>query len=538
MRKVLCTLLVAGLMVSCASAPRGGQAGSARHADTYCNPLDVPVADPFVFRDRDGTYYLYGTFDDPGLPVWSSKNLVDWQRRGTAFLPEKGTWSRSELWAPEVFEHRGKYYMHFTARGEQDREGRPNRGVVLAEGTSPVGPFREVSAPWLDPGRNVIDGHVFRDENGKMYLYTVRIDHPPEWTWFEIHVQRLGDDLRPAGESVMCIRPSEPWEGKLVNEGPFVVRRGDTYFLTYSANAFDDPNYSVGYATAKSPMGPWTKSKAGPVLKRTERVNGPGHHGFVQSPDGSEWFVIYHRHRHTDRPGWLRELCIDRVRFTDRDIKVDGPTTTPQPMPSGAARLVRGQNDEFSARELDRRRWTVFNEDPSRWSIEAGKLTIRTADGDVFEDRADVRNLFLQRAPRADFDVVTGVAIDPEKDHEAASLYAWQDSNNYVKVAVVYAKGGAKLEVAKEADGHYAFDLAELNGLSPARGLEFRISKKGDEYRFFVRDARERGEWRELGTREAKFTELHVGIAAGSPVSTRSIPATFDFVRFLPAGQQ
>jgi GH43 family beta-xylosidase len=139
----------------------------------------------------------------------------------------------------------------------------------------------------------------------------------------------------------MCISPTLDWEGPMVNEGPFVLRHGDTYLLTWSANPYWDRNYSVGLATATSPLGPWTKSTAGPILKPTEFVSGPGHHCFIESPDGKELFIAYQstatdewprRPRPCDRPRRIVEAPEGMT------IRIDGPTHTPQPVPSGAAK--------------------------------------------------------------------------------------------------------------------------------------------------------------------------------------------------------
>ena len=308
---------------------------------TYQNPLDVGIADPFIFREGD-TYYLYGTEAGDGLFVWTSRDLVNWTNRGHAFQRTIQTWSRRDFWAPELFKHRDKYYLHFTALGGGKERDRRTRRVVLAEGDSPLGPFREIKAPWfdVDDGRPVIDGHVFRDENGQLYLYTVHLDAPPRHKCFEIHVRKLDEQLNPSAEATMCVSPTLDWEGELVNEGPFVLRRGDTYYLTWSANPYWDRNYSVGLATAKSPLGPWTKSTKGPILKASDSVSGPGHHSFIESPDGKELFIAYHVHRDPKNGKGGRLLAIDRVKWVEVDgaptLKVDGPTHTPQPVPSGA----------------------------------------------------------------------------------------------------------------------------------------------------------------------------------------------------------
>ena len=325
-----------------APAVRGGGGAASRPSATYTNPLPVQIADPFVFRDGD-LYYLYGTAARDGLLVWTSTDLVNWQPRGHAFRRTEGTWSRRDFWAPEIFKHRGKYYLHFTANAS-DQRGRAAavRRLVLAEGDSPLGPFREVRAPWFQTEFDTIDGHVFKDRDGQLYLYSVYLPRPPKIKTFEVHVRKLDDDLVPSAESTRCIARSEAWEGVDVNEGPFVVRHGDDYLLTYSGQPYWSPDYAVGIATAKSPLGPWTKSKAGPILKRADGVSGPGHHSFVPSPDGSELFVVYHVHRFPEKPGDPRALAIDRVTIVDGDggrpptMKVAGPTTRPQPVPSGA----------------------------------------------------------------------------------------------------------------------------------------------------------------------------------------------------------
>jgi beta-xylosidase len=315
-------------------------ATTAPHATTatYTNPLAIPehIADPFVFREGD-TYYLYGTSARDGLLVWTSGDLVNWQPRGHALTRTNDAWARRDFWAPELFKHRDKYYLHFTANHGNRQD--PIRRLVLAEGDSPLGPFREVKAPWFEPRYDTIDGHVFRDRDGQLYLYSVYLPQPPEVEAFQIHVRKLDENLVPSAESKMCVTASEPWEGKHVNEGPFVLRHGDDYLLTYSGMPYTSPDYAVGLATAKSPLGPWKKSAQGPILKRAAGVSGPGHHCFIESPDGKELFIVYHVHKYQDRPGDPRVMAIDRVRIVDGNpptMKVIGPTTQPQSMPSGA----------------------------------------------------------------------------------------------------------------------------------------------------------------------------------------------------------
>src|SRR5688572_18547401 len=83
-----------------------------RGEDTFANPIDVLLADPFIHKEGD-TYYLYGTAARDGLLVWTSKDLVDWQLRGHAYQRSREiTWGRFDFWAPELFKHNGKFYLH------------------------------------------------------------------------------------------------------------------------------------------------------------------------------------------------------------------------------------------------------------------------------------------------------------------------------------------------------------------------------------------------------------------------------------------
>jgi len=143
-------------------------------------------------------------------------------------------------------------------------------------------------------------------------------------------------------EPVLCLYPSQEWEGinsmwARSNEGMTVFKNDNIYYMTYSANHYQDPNYGIGFATSHKPLGMWNKSKENPILKNDipDGVSGPGHNSIIKSPDNKEWFIIYHSHASTTNPGHLRILNIDRMLFMeDSNIKVVGPTRTPQLYPS------------------------------------------------------------------------------------------------------------------------------------------------------------------------------------------------------------
>jgi beta-xylosidase len=495
--------------------------------DTYQNPLDVIIADPFALK-HDDTYYLYGTtVASYGFQVFSSKNLIDWRNHGFIYQRSKDSWGRNKFWAPECFRHDGKFYFHYTAAGEAK-----SLRVHLAVADTPLGPFKDIKNPWLDPGQAVIDTHVFKDADGQLYLYYV-IDCS-ENKFSEIRVCKLSDDLTPSAESAFCARPSQPWEGETWNEGPFVLKHKDTYYLVYSGNAFFDEHYGLGYATAPTPMGPWTKFANNPILQKTPGAAGPGHNGFIESPDCKELFAVYHT---LQNPGFnaARQLAADRVRFVPAADKsapdvlvIDGPTTNPQPFPAGAKPVTRAESDDFSSPDIDHARWTIFNENPKYYSLTDGRLVIRTTDGDIAERRDDQDNLFLQYAPRSgDFEVTTRVNIDLKVDYQNAFLILWQDHDNFIKLAAVHDQR-PHLEVAVETNATYKSQLFE-NPLGP--DLHLRITRKNDHYSFAA--SNDGKTWTTLKSDvPATLTDLRVGLGAASPGTKEPTTASFDYLRF------
>lgn len=312
-------------------------------AAVYRNPLNVQrIGDPFVLKAADGKYYCYATSAvEQGFKAWSSDDMIHWNEEGFVYEKTDSSWGFRQFWAPEVVEHRGRYYMYYTARWKEKDSLR--LGVAAADG--PLGPFVDAAdRPMFDFGYAAIDGNVLIDEDGGNYLYYSRdcsenvVDGKRE---SHIYGIRLADDmLSVRGDPVLLLRPDQDWELKsgpdrFWNEGPFVLKRGGLYYLMYSANFFAGRDYSVGYAVSRHPLGPYAKYAGNPILAAAqEGISGPGHNSVAVSPDGSELFIVYHTHTDPQEGGGNRQLCIDRMEFReDGSIRVLGPTLDDQPAP-------------------------------------------------------------------------------------------------------------------------------------------------------------------------------------------------------------
>jgi len=284
---------------------------------TYCNPLPVTIADPWILKEGD-RYYLYGTnATQSGFRVYTSTDLVNWTRGEMCYERQPGDWGQRDFWAPEVYKRGNTFYLFFSVKNVDAGI----RNISIATADSPLGPFVVKKAPLL-PGASFIDSHVFQDPTtGKNFFYVAVEDRTPN----EIVGAPMSDDLMDLETTLTkVLGVSQPWENRWV-EGPVVFERHGLYYLSYSGNAFWEPGYGVGVAVAKSPLGPYVKSEDNPLLRRTEDVHGPGHHCFVASSNPDAMFVFYHRHI---APGSRkRVLAMDVVDFKPGET-------------SGPARLV------------------------------------------------------------------------------------------------------------------------------------------------------------------------------------------------------
>lgn len=256
---------------------------------------EITFADPTVFVEN-GKYYLTGTrgAESNGFQLLESDDLVNWTacNADTArFMLKKGDNAFGEwgFWAPQIYCHDGKYLLFYTA----------NEQVAVAKSDSLKGNFTQRVVRPIDGSEKNIDPFLFKDDDGSYYLYHVRFDHG-NYLWSARY--DIENDSIDRSTLVRCFGLTEPWEktdnGKWdpIMEGPTVMKLDGTYYLFYSANHFLNQDYAVGYATAPSPQGPWTKYAGNPIIhKSIVGEAGSGHGDLFKGTDGKPYYV-YHIH--------------------------------------------------------------------------------------------------------------------------------------------------------------------------------------------------------------------------------------------------
>ncbi len=475
----------------------------------FVNPIDLPWADPAALW-WEGTCYLAGT----GYGRAVSRDLVHWRMAGQ-YLDPAGTWLRGYPWAAELHEFGGRCYYVFCSPGEGSGN---RRAICIAVADSPEQTFQPHALPLWQDEYSWIDGHLLRDSDGAWYLFATRDDvltGGPSTVW----VARLAADLRRLdGPLTLCLAVSQPWE-RGVQEGAWAMLHHGVYYLMYSSHGYASPNYSVGYATAPTPLGPWTKAAENPILARTGSVSGPGHNSVIASPDGAELFTLYHSHL-TRAAGGARQLNLDRLTFVphpaggpDR-LVIDGPTSRAQPLPAGATPLRPLLGEEtFPGVALDLERWPViWRERPGDLRVSEGALWLRARSGDIHQERSDAGNIVLRPAPEGDWSATCRMTFENSGRPEQAGLLVWQDSDHYLVLKKAFLNGEPKWEAALELAGVYTPQfIADVCG--PTAWL--RLTHRLGGYEAAV--SADGAAWESVGRWRVELILPRVGLAAFSP---------------------
>lgn len=279
---------------------------------TYTNPI-LPIergagADPSVLW-HEGKWYFYST--NPGLNVFSSDDLVHWEK-GPQLLPD----DFKRLWAPDLYYHPedGKFYNYYTKRYK----------IGVAAAGHPEGPFEDLGFLAIP----AIDAHLFRDDDGRLYLYFTQT---PSFTMYCVPMK---SPTETGGPVTKCFEISQAWERNSfeINEGPWMLKHNGTYYLLYSGSDGQSVYYAIGYATAPTPIGPWTKHAGNPVFQDLPEIFGPGHGSVTMDRTGQLWH-LYHQ-KVSEEKGWARDINLDPVAFDENGNFGGTPTRNqPQPMP-------------------------------------------------------------------------------------------------------------------------------------------------------------------------------------------------------------
>lgn len=304
----------------------------------------IPDGEPRVFGDR---VYVYGSHDsadsdqfcDYKLKVWSAPitNLNDWVCHGDAFHTRADRdhesdidWTDHALFAPDVVEKDGKYYLYAYIVGA--------KGCV-AVSERPEGPFEFLSQysyhieNHYDDG-TFIDPGVLVDDDGRVYIYCgylgsymAELDSA---TMYQVVEGSYQTDILPTEEPFCFFEACSP------------RKVGDTYYLIYSPKT----GSRLVYATSQSPTGPF--QYRGVIIDNGIDYPGGNNHGSICQING-QWYIFYHRM--TNGTIMSRRGCVEKIEIlpdgTIPEVEMTSlgfePSLNPyQPTPAEFACVLKG----------------------------------------------------------------------------------------------------------------------------------------------------------------------------------------------------
>lgn len=295
---------------------------------TYRNPVlggDYP--DPTVLRVGERYYMTFSSFESsPGLVLFRSDNLVDWEPVGPTCLDPWGS-----VFATDLVEHQGRYYMYIPFMPTSwSRVSEPTIAVMWTddiEGGPDAwhGPIDLGLRGYIDPGHAV-------GQDGTRYLFLNGVDR----------VRLSADGLATDGEVEHVYdgwHYPEEWivEAYSLEEPKHVVHDGWHYLVSaVGGTAGPATSHMIIVARSRDVDGPWENMPTNPLVRCTDPAQpwwSRGHGTLLEGP-GGQWYVMYHAYE-KGAQGLGRQVLLEPVDWSEDGWPVarGGDLSTPLPVP-------------------------------------------------------------------------------------------------------------------------------------------------------------------------------------------------------------
>ncbi|WP_084885082.1 glycoside hydrolase family 43 protein [Vibrio sp. qd031] len=269
--------------------------------DEYYNPiLSGFHPDPSICRVDDDYYLICSSFCyTPGIPLYHSKDLVNWQFRchvidsnNALKLSPKLDISRG-IFAPTIRYNQGKFYVITTAVDAGENF------IVTAE--SADGPWSDpIYLPQID---GCIDPDIFFDDDGCIYVChngepitePLYEGHRAIWIWqYDEHTQTLIE----SSKTLLIDGGVEISSKPIWIEGPHLYKYQGWYYLSAAEGGTSDQHSQVIFRS-RHVLGPYAPGPNNPILsqrqldpKRSNPICAAGHADLVQTQNGDWWAVF------------------------------------------------------------------------------------------------------------------------------------------------------------------------------------------------------------------------------------------------------
>ena len=485
----------------------------------YRNPiLQGFYPDPGVTRVGEDYYLVTSTFGwFPGIPVFHSRDLVNWTQIGNAIdrpdqLDFKNLGLSRGVFAPTIQAKNGIFYILNTC---VDCGG---NFVVTAE--NPAGPWSD--PVWLPDLEGGIDPSLFFDDDGRTWILN---NGPPEGTpQYEGHraiwVQEFDlANLKTIGPRKVLVNGGVDFSKKPIwIEGPHIFKKDGWYYLSCAEGGTAEGHSQV-ILRSKSVTGPYEPNPANPILTqrdlprdRANPITSAGHAQLVQTQKGEWWATFLAVRPYAgDYYNTGRETFLLPVTWEDGWPRITRPgqavpfvharpalPAQPAPkLPTNGAFTVR---DAFDGTALPLH-WMMLRQPRERWyAFDKGALVL-DARAAGLGDNANP-SFLARRQQHMNASAETVVRFTPRHDGDRAGLAAFQNDQYWASIAVTRRGGKPVVALqwrAGEKQPAYGATLGTVPlDVKAGAPVHLRITAAGDKYSFSY--ATKPGRWTEIGT--------------------------------------
>lgn len=505
---------------------------------SYQNPVIRGFyPDPSICRVGDDYYLVTSTFGFfPAVPVFHSKDLVNWEQIGYA-LSRKSQLNLDSVgvsggvWAPTIRYHDGLFYMITTCM--------PHGLNFFVTAKDPAGPWSE---PTFVPVR-CIDPSLLFDDDGKVYFtgtspWVEDSEHGIHQAEIDIETGKLLSDYRPIWKGT----------GGSYPEGPHLYKIDGWYYLLI-AEGGTEAGHMVTIARSKQPFGPFEPCPHNPILtSRNIKPANPqntGHGDLVQAPDG-RWWMVHLGVRSANKYHHLgRETCLAPVNWDDKGWPVVNRTGTvsikmyPKTDATQKAHQAYGRF-EFDNEELGLAWNYLRNPISDNYSLSErpGSLCL-TASSEPLEGMMSPTFVGIRQRD-FDIDARTQMTFSPTEDGQEAGLLAFMNEQAYYAVSVVHDNGENYVQ------GIMKFGMVtHISSKMPLYSFStvlLRLTADQDTYRLYYSTDNEI--WVMLGSNSCKylssevaggFTGVYLGLYAIT--GNKPVKAYFDYFDYITKKQ-
>ena len=449
-------------------------------ADYYRNPV-IPgfYPDPSICR-VDSDYYLVNSSFDyfPGVPLWHSRDLVNWEQIGHCLTRKSqvdlsGTLSWSGIYAPTIRYNDGTFYMITT--------NTTNGGNFLVYTDNPRG---EWSDPvWLEQGG--IDPSLYF-ENGRCYM----VSNPDNGIFLCEIDPKTGKTLSPSRRI---------WNGTggRYPEGPHIYRKDGWYYLLISEGGTEHA-HMITIARSHNIDGPYTSNPANPILTHCNQlgqgnaIQGTGHADLVDAPDGSWWLVCLAFRPQTGMNHLTgRETYLAPVRW-DKDAwpVVNGNGTISTDMTADLPTKPTPQSDfatdiRFSNKHTLGMEW-IYLRNPLMENYQYSANALKLHGTPAGLNSPDLPTFIGRRQQHIDFEATTQLRLEKASEGDVAGLTVFMDMFSHYDISLRKEADGKNSLVVEYWLGsiHHTAKEVLLKSSQPY----LRVTGSRDHYRFAYSD--------------------------------------------------